>query len=78
MYSGKIAAVGLFEEKKNENNREVFYHNQHIVCGQHAKKAIQYADWLVTTIKNSIRDSFWPLPQPHSCTLKFKKCPLTK
>ena len=73
----KIAALGWIEEKANKENKTEPYHNQHIILyGEHAKnKAITYADWLVTTVNNSIPDSHWTLPQPHPCTVKLADVP---
>ena len=69
----KIAALGWMEEKSNESNKTEANHNQHIILyGQHAKqRAIAYADWLVTTINDSIPDGYWTLPQPHPCTIRL-------
>jgi hypothetical protein len=59
----KIAGLGWMEEKANKGNTEP-YHNQHIILyGQQAKqRAIAYADWLVTTINDSIPDGHYHNP----------------
>ena len=73
----KIAALGWMEERVNETNKTEPYHNQHIILhGQHAKKkAIAYADWLVTTVNDNIPDGQWTSPQPHPCTIRLTDAP---
>ena len=70
----KIAALGWKEEKANKVEP---HHNQHIILyGQYAKqKAIAYADWLVTTVNDSIPDDQWTLPQLHPCTIRLTNVP---
>ncbi len=33
---------------------------------------MEYADWLVTTMKDSIPDETWRVPVPHPCALNVK------
>ena len=70
----KIAALGWKEEKANKVEP---HHNQHIILyGQYAKqRAIAYADWLVTTVNDSIPDDQWTLPQLHPCTIRLTNVP---
>ena len=73
----KVAALGWMEEKANKTNNMEPHHNQHVIlCGQQAKqRAIAYADWLVTTINDSIPNGHWTLPQPHPCTISLTDVP---
>lgn len=76
------AALGWLEEEKNKdavfNNTELPQNHHIIAYSQQAKlKAIQYADWLVTTINNDIPDETWRPPNPHPCTLKLNDIPTT-
>ena len=72
------AAIGWVEQnvldKALLNNLHI-PQNQHIILyGQYAKKqAVAYVDWLVTTVNNSIPDSYWTSPQPHPCSIKFNE-----
>ena len=46
---------------------------QTIQEGEVAKAAaLQYVDWLVTTINDSIPDDMWHVPIPHPCALNIK------
>jgi hypothetical protein len=67
------AAIGWQEEEHTKEALAAHLeapHNRHIIeYGNHAKAiAIEYANWLVTTINTSIPDETQPTPTPHPCT----------
>ena len=65
------AAVGWLATKRRQDDTNVDDDIELLIQqGEVAKTtALQYADWLVTTMNDSIPDDMWRLPVPHPCTL---------
>ena len=62
----KEAAAGWLAAQSQDQDQGV------IEAGETAKsKALEYSDWLVTTINDSMPDDSWMQPTPHPCTIKL-------
>lgn len=73
-----ILFIVLLEEKAYRNavanNCEHPLNNHIILYGKHAEaQAIQYANWLVTTMNQCLPDETWRIPHPHPCTRKVSE-----
>ena len=64
------AAVGWLASNRRQDDTYGDNDAQLIHEGEVAKTAVlEYADWLVTTMNDSIPDETWRVPVPHPCTL---------
>ena len=64
------AAVGWLASNRRQDGTDVDDDERLIQEGEVAKTAaLEYADWLVTTMNNSIPDETWQVPVPHPRTL---------